>query len=74
MYIFAIMKWAPVLCIVYYVFVYIYSNITVLVLKQLEMYGCIFSTVATDALLWKHQAISIQSADQISIDILKRLT
>ena len=31
--------------------------------KQLETHGCIFSTVATDALVLKHQAISIHSAD-----------
>ena len=27
------------------------------------MYGCIFNTVATDALVLKHQAISNHSAD-----------
>ena len=32
-----------------------------------ETYGCILSTVATDALVLKHQAISIHSADWISI-------
>ena len=37
--------------------------------KQLEMHGCKFSTVATDALVLKHQAISIHSADQISIAV-----
>ena len=31
--------------------------------KQLETHGYIFSTVATDALVLKHQAISIHSAD-----------
>ena len=31
--------------------------------KQLEMYGCVLSTVVTDALVLKHQAISIYSAD-----------
>ena len=31
--------------------------------KQLEMYGCILSTVATDALVLKHQVISSHSAD-----------
>ena len=35
-------------------------------LKQLEMHGCVFSIVATDALVLKHQAISIHSVDQIS--------
>ena len=29
--------------------------------KQLEMHGCILSTVATDALVLKHQAISVDS-------------
>ena len=31
--------------------------------KQLETYGCLLSTVATDALVLKHQGISIHSAD-----------
>ena len=31
--------------------------------KQLETHGCVLSTVATDALVLKHQAISIHSAD-----------
>ena len=31
--------------------------------KQLEMHMCVISTVATDALVLKHQAISIHSAD-----------
>ena len=31
--------------------------------KQLEMHRCTLSTVATDALVLKHQAISIYSAD-----------
>ena len=31
--------------------------------KQLEMHGCMLSTVATDALVLKHQVISIHSAD-----------
>ena len=35
--------------------------------KQLEMHGCILSTVATDVLVLKHQAISIHSADLMSI-------
>ena len=35
--------------------------------KQLETHGCVLSTVATDALVLKHQAISIHSAEQISI-------
>ena len=31
--------------------------------KHLEMLGCIVSTVATDALVLKHQAISILNVD-----------
>ena len=31
--------------------------------KQLDMYECIFSTLATDALVLKHQAISNYSTD-----------
>ena len=34
-----------------------------LTLKHREMHGCIVSTVATDALVLKHQAISIHNAD-----------
>ena len=33
--------------------------------KQLEMHGCIISIVATDALVLKHQGISIHNADSI---------
>ena len=45
-------KWQP-FCI----------SINVLTHKQLETHGCILSTVATDALVLKHQAISIRSVD-----------
>ena len=31
--------------------------------KQLEQHGCVLSTMATDALVLKHQAISTHSAD-----------
>ena len=31
--------------------------------KQLEMYGCIFNSVATGGLVLKHQSISIHKAD-----------
>ena len=31
--------------------------------KQLEIHGCVLSTVATDALVLKYQAISVHSAD-----------
>ena len=34
-----------------------------LTLKHQEMHGCVVSTVATDALVLKHQAISILSTD-----------
>ena len=37
------------------------------ILVKLEMSGYILSTVATDGLMSKHWAISIHSADQISI-------
>ena len=37
----------------------------VLTHKQLEMHQCVLSTVATDDLVLKHQAISIHSADSI---------
>ena len=37
-----------------------------MVLKQLEMHGCVLSTVATDGLVLKHQAISsTHSAEEI---------
>ena len=39
----------------------------ILTLEQLEMHECIFSTVATDVLVLKHQAISIHSVDQLFI-------
>ena len=35
--------------------------------KQLEIHGCVFSTVDPDILVLKHQAISIHSADYIFI-------
>ena len=38
-----------------------------LIHKQLEIYGCVFSTVFTDALVLKHQAISTHSADYVFI-------
>ena len=34
-----------------------------LTLKHRETHGCVVSTVATDALVLKHQAISILSTD-----------
>ena len=39
------------------------DGLTALTRKQLEMHGCILSTVATDVLVLKHQAISTDSAD-----------
>ena len=38
-------------------------KITDLTLKHRETHGCVVSTVATDALVLKHQAISIHNAD-----------
>ena len=38
-----------------------------LIPKQLKTHGCIFSNVATDALVLKHQGISTHSADKIFI-------
>ena len=35
--------------------------------KQLETNGCTLTTVATDALVLKHQAISTHSSDEIFI-------
>ena len=37
--------------------------VTVLTLKHRETHGCVVSTVATDALVLKHQTISIHNAD-----------
>ena len=34
-----------------------------LTLKHRETYGCVVSTVATDEMVLKHQAISIHNAD-----------
>ena len=34
-----------------------------LTLKQRETHGCVVSTMATDALVLKHQAINIHNAD-----------
>ena len=44
-----------------------YFNCVVLTLKHQEAHGHVVSTVATDALVLKHQAISIRNADQIFI-------
>ena len=38
-----------------------------LTLKHRETHGCVVSTVVTDALVLKHQAISIHNADQTFI-------
>ena len=38
-----------------------------LAFKQLETHGCVTSTVATDALVLKHQAISIYNAGSMQI-------
>ena len=39
------------------------TGVNGLTVKQRETHGCVVSTVATDALVLKHQAISIQNAD-----------
>ena len=38
-------------------------NSVILTLKHQETHGCVVSTVATDALVLKHQAIIIHNAD-----------
>ena len=38
-------------------------SLNVLTLKHRETHGCVVSTVATDVLVLKHQAISILSTD-----------
>ena len=40
-----------------------HNTISHLTHEQLETHGCVLSTVSTDALVLKHQAISIHSAD-----------
>ena len=45
-------------------FVWIRTCSDLLTLEHWETYGCIVSTVATNALVLKHQAISIHKADQ----------
>ena len=40
------------------------SQEVTLTLKHRETHGCLFNTVATDALVLKHQAISIHSIDK----------
>ena len=39
------------------------SDYSPLTLKHRETHGCVVSTVATDALVLKHQTISIHNAD-----------
>ena len=54
-----------------------YSNLSVLTNKELEIEECLLSIVVTDALVLKHQAISIHSAAKISIALdqfLKNIT
>ena len=47
-----------------YVISYPYPNVNAsLILEHRETHGCVVSTVATDALVLKHQAISILSTD-----------
>ena len=40
-----------------------YTTHYILTIKHREMHGCVVSTVATDALVVKHQALSIHNAD-----------
>ena len=49
-------------------FCYLFQKLTY---KQLEMHGCIISTVATDVLMLKHQTISIHSVELIFIVLPK---
>ena len=42
-------------------------SVRFLTLKHWEMHACLLNTVATDAMVLKHQAISSHSADEISI-------
>ena len=46
----------------YWQWQYMYAY-NVFIHKQLELYECVVNTVATDALVLKHQAISSHSAD-----------
>ena len=39
------------------------NDMVILTPKHRETHGCVVSTVATDALVLKHQAISIHNAD-----------
>ena len=41
---------------------YVYDTV-ILTLKHRERHGCVVSTMATDALVLKHQAISIHNAN-----------
>ena len=50
---------------------YLCNQIAILTHKQLETHGCLLSTVATDALVLKHQGISSHSADLILIALEK---
>ena len=40
-----------------------YETVSSLTFKHWETHGCVVSTVATDVLVLKHQAISIHNAD-----------
>ena len=42
--------------------IYVAVDMTLLILKYRETLGCVVSTVATDALVLKHHAISIHNA------------
>ena len=44
-------------------YICIFYRFSTLTLKHRETHGCVVSTMATDALVLKHQAISIHNAD-----------
>ena len=46
---------------------HLFTEFVYLTNKQLEMHRCILSTLGTDALLLKHQAISTHSAEKYSL-------
>ena len=51
---------------VYFIDIYTNADLSLdwqLTLKHRETHGCVVSTVATDALVLKHQAISIHNTD-----------
>ena len=51
------------------IYINIYKNIAYI---HVVKHGCVLSTVATDALVLKHQAISIHSAEQMNSASLRK--